>query len=251
VAGLDRLRLAHSIADLDFVCTPNLNYREISALRHVSLLGETVVVGEGIPNPWMLTGQLSLLLLVVFVTDAAMKVWQRGDRRQALLVGGSIIFFVVAGTGQLILTFWGIIHAPITASLFYMGIVVAMGYELSQDVLRAAQLSDDLRESQQRMALAAHAANLGIWVRDLVRNEIWATDKWRELFGFKMSERLDMHRILQRLHPEDREAVSKTFVTALGGEGNYFDYVTLDRRFALRLAWDSIARLRISWRRFI
>jgi two-component system, LuxR family, sensor kinase FixL len=236
---------------LDFVCTPNLNYREISALRHVSFLGETVVVGEGIPNPWMLTGQLSLLLLVVFVTDAAMKVWQRGDRRQALLVGGSIIFFVVAGTGQLILTFWGIIHAPITASLFYMGIVVAMGYELSQDVLRAAQLSDDLRESQQRMALAAHAANLGIWVRDLVRNEIWATDKWRELFGFKMSERLDMHRILQRLHPEDREAVSKTFVTALGGEGNYFDYVTLDRRFALRLAWDSIARLRISWRRFI
>jgi two-component system sensor kinase FixL len=88
-----------------------------------------------------------------------------------------------------------------------LAIVAAMGYELSQDVLRAARLSDALRESEQRMALATHAANLGIWVRDLVRNEIWATDKWRELFDFEKSERLDVHRILQRLHPKDREAV--------------------------------------------
>ena len=34
-------------------------------------------------------------------------------------------------------------------------------------------------------------------------------------------------------------------------QNGYFDYVTLNRRCALRLAWDSIARLRISWRRFI
>jgi two-component system sensor kinase FixL len=40
------------------------------------------------------------------------------------------------------------------------------------------------------MALATHAANLGIWVRDLVRNEIWATDKWGELFDFEKSERM-------------------------------------------------------------
>ena len=153
--------------------------------------------------------QLSSVLLVIFVADAAITVWQRGDRRQALSVGGSIVFFVVAGTGQVILTLWGIIHAPYTVSSFYMGIVAAMGYELSQNVIHAARLSDDLRESQRRMNLAAQAADLGIWVRDLVRDEIWATDKWRELFGFEKSERLDMHCFLQRLHPEDREAVSK------------------------------------------
>jgi two-component system, LuxR family, sensor kinase FixL len=216
VCGLRTLSLI-----LNFVCTPNLNYREITALRHVSFLGETIVVAKGVPNPWMLVGQLSMLLLVIFVTDAAITVWRRGDRRQALLVGGSIVFFTIAATGQVILTFWGIIHLPVTASLFYLGIVAAMGYELSLDLLRAARLSDDLRESQRRMALATHAANLGIWVRDLVRNEIWATDKWRELFGFEKSERLDIHRILQKLHPKDREAVSKTFAKALGGEGGY------------------------------
>jgi PAS domain S-box-containing protein len=206
---------------LNFVCTPNLNYREITALRHVSFLGETVVVAKGIPNPWMLIGQLSMLLLVIFVTDATIAVWRRGDRRQAVLVGGSIVFFAMASTGQVILTFWGIIHLPVTASLFYLGIVTAMGYELSQDVLRATQLSDDPRESQQRIALATHVANMGIWVRDLVRNEVWATDKWRELLGFAKAERIDLNGFLQKLHPKDREAVSQTLVKALGGEGGY------------------------------
>src|ERR1700745_754005 len=140
---------------LNFVCTPNLNYREITALRHVPFLGETVAVAEGGPNPWMLNGPLSLLLLVIFVADAAITVWQRGDRRQALSVGGSIVFFVAAGTGQAILTLWGIIHAPITASLFFMAIVMAMAYELSQDLFRASRLSDDLRDSEERMSLAA------------------------------------------------------------------------------------------------
>jgi hypothetical protein len=44
-----------------------------------------------------------------------------------------------------------------------------------------------------------------------VGDKIWATDKWREVFGFEKSQRLDMHRFFQRLHPGDREPVSQTF----------------------------------------
>jgi two-component system sensor kinase FixL len=206
---------------LNFVFTPNLNYREINGLRHISFLGETIVAPVGVPSAWMLISQLGLLLLVIFVADASIVVWQRGDRRQALSVGGSIVLFVVAATVQLILTLWGIIHEPITVSLFFMGIVAAMGYELSRDVLRSARLSDDLRESQERMALATQAVNLGIWVRDLVRNEVWATDKWRELLGFAKSERIDLNSFLQKLHPEDREAVGQTLTKALSDVGGY------------------------------
>jgi two-component system sensor kinase FixL len=226
--GAGRLWLAWTVCGvrtlsliLDFVCKPNLNYRVITSLRHVSFLGETVVVPNGVPNPWMLISQSGLLLLVIFVTDASIMVWRRGDRRRALWVGGSIVFFVVAATVQLILTLWGTVHTPITVSVFFMGIVAAMGYELSQDVLRAARLSDDLRESQEQMALATDAVNLGIWVRDLVRNEVWVTDKWRELLGFAKSDRVDLTSFLQKLHPEDREAVSQTFDKAVSGEGGY------------------------------
>jgi PAS domain S-box-containing protein len=206
---------------LNFVCTPNLNYREITALRHVSFLGETVAVAEGVPNPWMLVGQLSLLLLVVFVADAAVTVWQRGDRQQALSVGGSLVFFVVAGTVQAILTLWGIIHAPITVSLFFMAIVAVMGYELSQDMFRASRLSDDLRDSEERMSLAAEAANLGMWVWDVVRDKIWMSDKGRALFGMEPDTRLDDAALLSRVHPEDRAARAAAIKRALATQGEY------------------------------
>src|SRR5260370_34590349 len=112
---------------LNFVFTPNLNYREITALRHVSFLGETVVVADGIPNPWMLIGQLSLLLLVIFVADAAVTVWQRGDRRQAVVLGGSIVFFVVAGAGKAVPPVLGIIQLASQASLLFFAIRASGG----------------------------------------------------------------------------------------------------------------------------
>jgi len=164
---------------------------------------------------------LSLCLLVIFVADAALTVWRRGDRRQAVVVGGSIMFFVVAGTLQAVLVFWGIFHWPFTGSLFYAGIVAAMGYELSDEALRAAQLARELRESEQRITLAAEAANLGFWFREFAGDEIWASDRWRAMFGFAKSERLDLARILQRLHPDDREGVRRTLAKAIESGGSY------------------------------
>jgi two-component system, LuxR family, sensor kinase FixL len=179
------------------------------------------VVAEGIPNPWMLVGNVSLLLLVIFVVDAAISVWKRGDRRQAWSVGGSIVFFVAAGAVQAILIFWGIIHAPITASLFFMAIVAAMGYELSRDVLRAARLSDELRDSEERMSLAAEAANLGMWVWDIVSDEVWMTEKGRALLGLTQNIPLDTAALISRVHPEDLAARAAAIKRAIEGQGEY------------------------------
>ena len=78
-----------------------------------------------------------------------------------------------------------------------------------------------LRESERRMSLAATAANLGIWIRRFVGDEIWATEKWRELFGFEKSERLDMQCFLQRVHPTDREPVRQLLAKALLDTAGY------------------------------
>src|SRR5260370_2068670 len=58
VCGLRTLSLI-----LNFVFIPNLNYQEITGLRPIPFLGETIVVADGVPKPWMLIGQLILLLL--------------------------------------------------------------------------------------------------------------------------------------------------------------------------------------------
>jgi PAS domain S-box-containing protein len=112
------------------------------------------------------------------------------------------------------LVIWGIINVPFFLCFAYSGIVLAMGYELSNDMLRTVQLATqleaseaDLRETQKRMELAANAAELGMWMWDIPRDEVWLTDKGRALFGFDSSEKLDLNRFRSRLHPEDREAV--------------------------------------------
>src|SRR5206468_5824995 len=115
-----------------------------------------------------------LLLLVIFVTDATITAWRRGDRRQALVVGGSIVLFVVGASAEAVLITWGIVSMPLTASLFYQGIVAAMAYELSYDVLRAARITRrlqasevSLRESEERFRIVADSAPVLIWMSGL------------------------------------------------------------------------------------
>ncbi len=74
-----------------------------------------------------------------------------------------------------------------------------------------------LRESEARMSLAVDAADLGIWIRNVARNEIWASHRWRVLFGFAPSEPLEFDAILQRLHPDDRENLRQAHAMAFAG----------------------------------
>ena len=206
---------------LNFLLGQNLNYWEITRLRHIQFLGETVSIAEGVSNHWMLVGQTAYLLLLIFVVDATLTVWRRGDRRRALIIGGGVIFFVLGATGETTLVLWHLVQWPFIASLPALATISAMAYELTLDAQRAGQLSRDLRESEQRMALATDAANLGIWIRDLVRNEIWATEKWRMLFGFERAERIHFQAYLQKLHPDDRDAVRQILAKAVETDGHY------------------------------
>ena len=153
-----------------------------------------------------------------------------GERRKALMIGGSVEFFLLLGTFEAALVHWAQLSIPVLIGPLYLGLVVVMGAALSRDVLRASQLVHELqasetglRESEARMSLAVDAADLGIWVRDLTRNEIWANQRWRECFGFAPSEPLEFNTILQRLHPDDREALRQAQSIALAGadEGKY------------------------------
>ena len=189
--------------------------------------GESVSVPWALPNPWGMLSSVSLLLLLVFFVDATITVWRRGDRRRALVIGGSMIFGAILAW-HVPLVIWGILEIPFFLCFAYSGIVAAMGYELSNDMARTAQLARqlqaseaDLRETQKRMELAASAAELGMWMWDIERDEIWITDKGRALFGFDSSEKLDFDRFRSRIHPEDRESVLQTVENSLRTGAEY------------------------------
>jgi signal transduction histidine kinase len=139
---------------LNFALPPNLGYRSITDVRRIPFLGEPVSVAVGVPSPWMLFGQFSLLLLVVFTADATRGAWRRGDRQKAVLVGGSVVFFTVAGSFQAVLSFWHVLPMPSTPSVFFLAILIAMSHELSYDMFRAAETGRQLLVSRQQLALS-------------------------------------------------------------------------------------------------
>ena len=206
-----------------FLLGQSFMYREIS-LGQVPLLGDDVTVFTGTVNPWMLIGHALNFMMVIFVADASVTAWRRGERRQALIVGGAVEFLIILGTLESALIYWAHLPIPILLSPFYLGLVAVMGYELSHDVLRASQLVHELqvsesglRESEARMSLAVDAADLGIWIRDLVQHNVWASEKWRALFGFGPSEPLEFSAIVNRLHPDDREALQQAHARVVAG----------------------------------
>jgi len=205
---------------LNFVFSPNLNYWQIGPLRHISFLGQSVSVPTGIPNPWMLVAQLSLLLLMIFVIDATITVWRRGDRRQALVVGGSIVFFAVLASAQAMAVTWGIIAMPLTVSLFFQGLVAVMACELSYDVLYAAALARRLqvseaqaRESEQRFRLVANSAPVMIWMSGTDKLCTFLNNPWLEFTGRTIEQELG-NGWAESVHPDDLQRCLKTYVEA-------------------------------------
>ncbi len=192
-------------------------------------------IGHGIVGGWIVTfeeigrnaAQLSLRILAGEDAQAAARSesyhpvpmfdWrqlQRWKISEQQLPPGSIVRFKET-------TYWEqhyrIIITAVSLCLLEALLIVALLAQLRRR--RVAEAS--VRENEQRMSLAVDAANFGIWIRDLAQNEIWASDKWRELFGFAPSERLELEAILQRLHPDDREAFRQVLGIAVGGEGRY------------------------------
>jgi len=50
---------------INFALPLNLGYRTITGVRKIPFLGQSVSVAVGVPSPWLLLGQFSLLLLVL------------------------------------------------------------------------------------------------------------------------------------------------------------------------------------------
>ena len=156
------LRLLAVIAN--FTTGSSLHFRAIHQLGKMTFLGEEVSVpAVWEPNPWLRVGQLASLVLLLYVVDAARRLWRGGSPegpRRAVLLGGSMAFFLVVAPAFGGLIAGGVVRMPVVVSFPFLGMVLAMGYELSRDIMRAARLSSDLQSTERRLQQAAAAARL-------------------------------------------------------------------------------------------
>src|SRR6266404_6111933 len=205
---------------LNFSFPVSINFWSITGLRQLSLWGEAVSVPVGIPNPWGSLSQLSLLLLLIFSVDATITLLRRGDRRRALVLGGSMIFSTIFAV-HVPLVIWGVLEIPFFLTFAYTAIVVAMGYELSNDMARTVQLARELEVSDKRLNLAADSAGVGLWEWDLNKDEIWVSPTRRAQLGLPPSGRIAFEDIVSRWHVDDRDQIRNAVKDAIENGKDY------------------------------
>jgi PAS domain S-box-containing protein len=167
-------------------------------------------------------GQLSNALLVVYLADVAISVWRRGDRRRAVTVVGSMLLFIAAAATHAALVNHGKVRSPYIVIFFFLGLILAMGYELNRNVLGSREMArklqtsaEELRDSEERLRLAAKAASIGIWAWDIPRNDPGASSMTRAVRKSGESEQIGFGRFLSSVHPDDREGMQESIEKAV------------------------------------
>jgi len=206
---------------INFAVGESGNFLHVTSLHAVPLMGEQVAMAVGERNPWRAIGQIAIFLLMLYFIAASVHAWRNRRRLAAVLVGGSLTFFMAASLARAFLVSWQGGNAPSTVSLFALGVIGVMGYALGADLMRARQLVVELREREREAELVADAANLGTWTRDIVRDNLVASKKLRELFGFSPDERLNGEDLVRRIHADDRAAFRDRLNQAARRRGEY------------------------------
>src|SRR5712691_10702473 len=177
--------------------------------------------------------EVGILLLLLFVlSEAVFGGWLTISARNypiAFICGPIVVWTAFrfaqreTATGIFILSaiaIWGTLHGfgpfvgetenqSLLTLQSWTAVVTITAMALSAGMAERGRAEKALRESEARMSLAANAANLGLWLWNIQDNELWVTKKWRRLFGFAESEPVNIGRLLEVVHLEDRERMQQ------------------------------------------
>src|SRR5438046_2914333 len=186
-----------------------------------------------------------LLLLLFVLSEAVFCGWLTISARNypfPFVIFGPIVIWMAfrfaqreTATGIFILSafaIWGTMHGfgpfvretknqSLLSLQSWTTVLTITAMALSAGMADRGRAEEALRESEARINLAANAANLGLWVRNIPGDELWVTEKWRTLFGFADSEPVTFERFLQIVHPEDREPTKQLVQHVLEHGGEY------------------------------
>ncbi len=93
-----------------------------------------------------------------------------------------------------------------------------------RDVSIRRQTEERLRESEERYALAARGANDGLWDWNLKTDEVYFSERWKEIIGFEgeaITRRPDEW--FERVHPEDLAGLKATLNDHLEARTEFFE----------------------------
>ena len=194
-----------------------LVYREIVSLHADTLWDERIVYATGKANPWNLPANVLPFAIIAFVIDGAFRLGSSNHRRRALAIGGAIVLFLLAGGLHATLVDRGIVEGPYLVSFFYLAIVLAMSYELGNDIIRSSALAEEVEANERRWrSLLENVKLLAIGVDREGRID-YVNPHFSEVTGFPAKEIIGKS-IAEFVPGSEQEDILGQYQQALAGE---------------------------------
>lgn len=92
---------------------------------------------------------------------------------------------------------------------------------IAHDITARRRAEEELRKSEEKLRLALNAAQLGMWDWDLVSNDLGWSPLCKTLYGVATDEPVNYQRLLDLIHPDDRERVNHAVQDALDHRLDY------------------------------
>ena len=90
--------------------------------------------------------------------------------------------------------------------------------QIFANALVRKRVDSALRESEERLKLAAEAAEIGMWMLDIESRRFWATERARGIFGYEPGLDITMERFMESVSPSCRDQVAEAVRRAVEGE---------------------------------
>ncbi len=167
----------------------SLVFSEITSLTKMPIFwGESYVLAAGDLNPWAHLANLASVLIVIYVIDASVRAWRKGDRRRAVLVGGSVATFMLIGGVHTPLVDAGLIATPYMISFAYLAIVLALSYELVSHAVMVSRYAKEIQASERRWASLLTGVELAVIGIDPQGQVTYANPYLERLIGHPLGD---------------------------------------------------------------
>lgn len=193
----------------------SINYSEITEIAQIEFFGTSISTIKGVPNPWQLIANGSLVLLVIYMLDATISSWRQSQDSMKVWTGAALCLMVTAASTQAILVFWGFLHMPVLITPVFVAVAVIQALELGHGLSRAEVLNEalqnaniEIQQNEERLSLAAEAADAGLWSLDERTGHVWATPKAEKIFAAEKNGQLSWENILSSVHEIDRNRLT-------------------------------------------
>ena len=228
---------------INFISPHSLVYREILALKRIALpWGERFTIVEAAMNPWRLLAELTSLLILVYLVDASLRLWRKGDRRRSLVIGGSTVFFMVLAGVHTPLVDAGIIPMPYIVSFAFLAIIIAMSVELSRDVLRASILSHEVASNERRWRSLVDSVKLLVIGLDTKGSVDYINPFALQLLGYPSEGILGKEWIANFVPKRQRQEVQQAFQDLMESDSHHHHItpVLTKQGETRQIAWSNV-----------